>query len=423
MKKIILFIMTAITLLAVIGCTQPVAESEAKSDKPRDTSPSVSQTDTSTLVKGNSAFAFNLYQVLKDTDGNLFYSPYSLSEALAMTYGGARGETEKQMANVLQYLLPQTQLHPAFNALDIALAQRGQGAKGQDDKGFRLNVVNAIWGQQGFTFLPEYLDLLAKNYGAGLKLGDFVKATEPSRETINQWVSDQTEEKIKDLLPQGSIQTDTRLVLTNAIYFNAAWATPFQKNATTDGKFHLLTGTDVDVKLMQQTESFGYVKGSNYQAVELPYDSNELSMVVVLPDSNQFKSFETGLNSQQVTDIINNIKYQQVNLSLPKFKTESTFSLKKELLVMGMTEAFNNADFSGMDGRKDLEISDVIHKAFVSVDEAGTEAAAASAVTMRLTAMPAEPVKVTVDHPFIFFIRDIQTGTILFIGRVLNPGS
>jgi serpin B len=423
MKKIILFIMTAITLLAVIGCSQPVAASEVKSDKPRETAPAVTQNDMKTLAEGNSAFAFNLYQALKETDGNLFYSPYSISEALAMTYGGARGETEKKMAQVLQYLLPQTQLHPAFNALDIELAKRGQGAKGKDDKGFRLNVVNAIWGQQGFAFLQDYLDLLAQNYGAGLRLLDFVKATEQSRETINQWVSEKTEEKIKDLLPQGSIDPDTRLVLTNAIYFNAAWANAFEKEATIDGKFHQLSGNDVDVKLMQQTESFGYAKGNNYQAIELPYDGNELSMVILLPASDQFKSFEAGLNSQQVASIIGSIKYQQVNLAMPKFKVESKFSLKKELMEMGMGAAFNNADFSGMNGKKDLEIKDVVHKSYVSVDEAGTEAAAATGVIVGVTSAPLNPVKVTLDHPFIFFIRDVPTGAILFIGRVMNPGN
>jgi serpin B len=328
------------------------------------------------------------------------------------------------MADTLQFYLSQAQLHPAFNSLDLQLAQRGQGAKGSDGKGFRLHVVNAIWGQQGFSFLPDYLDLLAQNYGAGLRLLDFVKAAESSRQTINNWVSQQTEEKINNLLPPGSINEMTRLVLTNAIYFNAAWLSQFKPESTIDGQFHLLNGSDVPAKMMNQTELLGYVNGGNYQAVELPYDGDELSMIILLPQADHFKDFEAALNNQVVSDIIGSIKYQQVAISMPKFKFESEFSLKDTLSAMGMPVAFTgDADFSGMDGRTDLEISDVIHKAYVSVDEAGTEAAAASGVIMRLVAVPAQPVQVTIDHPFIFLIRDLKTGAILFVGRVTNPGS
>jgi serpin B len=428
MKKIFWFILSIITVLILAGCSQPgnqpVNATVAQSNKPRETAPAVNPAATNGLVDGNSAFAFNLYQALQDTDGNLFYSPYSISEALAMTYGGARGDTEKQMASALQFQLAQADLHPAFNNIDLQLAQRGQGAKGSDSKGFRLHVVNTIWGQQGFSFLPAYLDLLAQNYGAGLHLLDFIKSAEQSRQTINQWVSDQTEAKIKDLLPQGSIDESTRLVLTNAIYFNAAWQSQFKPAATVDGKFHLLTGKDVDVRMMNQTESIGYAQGSDYQAVEIPYDGRELSMVVLLPQAEQFKAFESSLTSQQVDEIVKSIKNQQVALSMPKFKIESQFGLKDTLSSMGMPVAFTDrADFSGMDGKTDLKISDVVHKAYVSVDENGTEAAAATGVIVGTTAMPAEPVKVTIDHPFIFFIRDIQTGTILFIGRTMEPGT
>ena len=423
MKNIALSLLIVVVLLGVAACTQQVSAEVLKSDKPRVTSPDVNQTDLATLVNGNTAFAVDLYQRLKNSDGNLFYSPFSISEALAMTYGGARGETAKQMADTLHFQLSQSQLHPAFNSLDLELAKRGQGAKGQDAKGFRLHVVNAIWGQQGFTFLPDYLDLLAQNYGAGLRILDFIKATEQSRQTINQWVSDQTEAKIKDLLPPGSIDTATRLVLTNAIYFNAAWASAFKPESTVDGKFTLLNGSQVNVPLMKQTESYGYAKGDNYQAVELPYDGNELSMVILMPQADKFKTFETALSNQQLTDILNSVNYQQVELSMPKFKIESEFSLKEQLSAMGMPSAFDNADFSGMDGRTDLEIADVVHKAYVSVDEAGTEAAAATGVIVGVTSMPAEPIKVAIEHPFIFLIRDIKTGTILFIGRILDPAS
>ncbi len=422
MKGVILSLLMVMMLLGGTACTQKVSAEVLKSGKPRVTSPVVNQADLATLVEGNSAFAFDLYKKLRDADGNLFYSPYSISEVLSMTYGGARAETEKQMAATLQFRLPQSRLHPAFNSLDLELAKRGQGAKGKDEKGFRLHVVNALWGQQGFAFLPDYLDLLAQNYGAGIRLLDFIKATEPSRQNINQWVSEQTEEKIKDLLPPGSITTDTRLVLTNAIYFNAAWASAFKPEATIDGKFTILNGSQVNVRLMKQTESYGYASGDSYQAVELPYDGRELSMVILMPRADQFRTFETTLSGQQLSSIINSIKYQRVELSMPKFKIESKFSLKNNLSAMGMPAAFNNSDFSGIDGKTDLEIMDVVHKAYVAVDEAGTEAAAATGVIVGVTSVvPGEPVKVTIDHPFIFLIRDIKTGSILFVGRILDP--
>jgi serpin B len=429
LKKVIILILAGIMLISLAGCSSftaqpvPVSAAELKSDKPR-TTPTVPAADMDSLVNGNSTFALNLYQSLKDTDGNLFYSPYSISEALAMTYGGASGSTATQMASALQFLLSQSQLHPAFNNLDQILATRGQGAQGTDGKGFRLNVVNAIWGQKDFSFKSEYLDLLAQNYGAGLRVLDFIKSPEPSRETINQWVSDQTEGKIQNLLPSGSINDATRLVLTNAIYFNAAWAYQFHKESTVTGTFNLLNGTGVSAQMMKQSKSLNYASGSGYQAVELPYDGNQLAMDIILPDASQYKTFEAALNYQQVNNIIRNLKYSEVDLSMPKFNFQSQFGLKQTLSNMGMPEAFSGqADFSGMDGKKDLSISDVIHKAFVSVDENGTEAAAATGVIVGLTAVPAETVTLTLDHPFIFLIRDIQTGAILFVGRVMNPAS
>jgi serpin B len=423
MKKTILFFLAAVLLAALVACTQPIQASELKSDKPRETSPAAGPDDISTLVEGNTAFALNLYQILKDEEGNLFYSPYSISEALAMTYGGARGETGKQMAAALQFQLAQNRLHTAFNALDLELASRGEGAQGADGKGFRLNVVNAIWGQKDFAFTSQYLDLLAQNYGAGLRIVDFIQKTEEARKTINDWVSQQTEERIQDLLPEGSVTELTRLVLTNAIYFNAAWASPFTKEATSDGQFNLLDGTQVTARMMKQTmKSYKYAEGPNFQAVELPYDGNELSMVILLPQSGQFRNFEADLSSQ-MAGIVSNLKSAHVNLTLLKFKIEGEFGLKKALSDLGMPVAFSEleADFSGMDGKKDLHIQDVLHKAFVTVDEEGTEAAAATGVIVGTTSMPSNIKDMTIDRPFVFLIRDISTGAILFMGRVMNP--
>jgi serpin B len=403
------------------GESAPVAQS----DKERVASPDVTPSYLADLVGGNSGFAFDLYQFLKEEKGgdNLFYSPYSISLALAMTYAGARGETEGQMADALRFTLPQESLHSAFNALDLELAGRGEGAEGKDGQGFRLNIANAIWGQTGFQFLPDFLDTLAENYGAGLRLLDFINAPEESRITIHDWVSEQTEGKIEDLIPPGLINELTRLVLTNAIYFNAAWDTPFEPELTEDGAFYTLGGGQVTVPMMRQTESLGYVQGEGYQAVELPYDGRELSMVILLPDAGQFEMFEGSLDAEQVDAILGDVAYRQVALTMPGFEVESDFSLAQTLAALGMADAFSSdADFSGMTGNRDLFISDVVHKAFVSVDEAGTEAAAATAVVMELlAAAPEQPVEVIVDRPFIFVIRDIETGAILFVGRVVDP--
>jgi serpin B len=433
MKKIVIIVLALVLLLPVIASiqlAQPAAGELLKSDKERITSPNVTPNEQALLVEGNSAFALELYQALKGKGGNLFYSPYSISLAVAMTYAGASGETAQQMAATLEFMLEQARLHPAFNWLDTELATRGQGAQGKDGEGFRLNIVNAIWGQKDYEFLPAFLDVLAENYGAGLRILDFRTEAEKSRLTINDWVSDQTKGRITDLIPQGAIDALTRLVLTNAIYFNAAWENPFDKKMTANGPFYLLDGGQVTVPMMRQAESFGYTEGGGYQAVELRYDIGDLSeggalsMVILLPGAGNFEAFEEGLQAPQVDAIINDLKNTRVTLTMPQFEFKSQFSLKDTLAGMGMRDAFSpdDADFSGMTVNPELFISDVVHKAFVAVDEAGTEAAAATAVIVGTTSVPTEPpVEVTIDRPFIFLIRDIDTGAILFVGRVLNP--
>ncbi len=422
MKKALVSVLIVLSLvLPVIACSQPTAGEVLASDKERIASPDVNPSEQALLVEGNSAFAFALYQALREQEGNLFYSPHSISVALAMTYAGARSQTAEQMAATIQFLLEQERLHPAFNWLDAELASRGEGAQGKDGEGFRLNIVNAIWGQKDYGFLSAFLDVLAENYGAGLRILDFASETEKSRLAINDWVSDQTEERIEDLIPQGVLTSGTRLVLTNAIYFNAAWEYPFDEDMTEDGPFYLLDGGQVVVPMMRQTESFGYTDGEGYQAVELLYDGDELSMVIMLPEDGQFEVFEEGLQADKVGDIIGGLQLTEVALAMPQFEFDSEFSLKDTLAEMGMPIAFSGAaDFSGMTGSPDLSIDAVLHKAFVSVDEAGTEAAAATAVIMTEEA-PEPLVWLTLDRPFIFLIRDIGTGAILFVGRVLNP--
>ncbi len=402
------------------------AQGEIRSDRDR-VAPSTANADLPVLINGNSAFAFDLYRTLKTEDGNLFYSPHSISLALAMTYGGARGNTETQMADTLRFSVTQDRLHPAFNALDQELASRGEGAPDTDEEGFRLNIVNAVWGQEGHEFREAFLDVLAESYGAGVRPTDFRGAPEDSRVSINDWVAESTEDRITDLIPPGIINPLTRMVLTNAIYFNASWLFPFSESDTRQRPFHLLDGSSVDVPMMKTSEDFGYAAGDGYQAVDLAYIGNELSMTILLPDEGRFREFEDSLDTVLVDRIIAGLGFRYVTLNLPKFEFESQFRLGEALKSMGMSDAFDSAasDFSGMDGKSCLAgdqeclyIREVLHKAFVSVDEEGTEAAAATAVVMQVESAPQNPVTVTVDRPFIFLIRDRETGAVLFVGRV-----
>jgi len=407
---------------ALSGCTTagPVenvveAASLVQSDKPRQTAASPDEAHVPELVAGNTAFALDLYNAVFNNERNLFYSPHSLSMALAMTYLGARDVTEQQMAEALHYSLPQTQLHAAFNALDQALASRAE----TEDQAFRLHLVNAIWGQQNYEFLNSYLDALAENYGAGLRIVDFGQA-EQARNTINQWVEEQTEQKIEELLPPASLNAETALVLTNAIYFKAAWEHAFPEDATYDGAFTLLDGTQVQVPLMQQTIALGYARLPGVQAVELPYVGGELSMVLLLPDTGTFEIFAQNLDSGKLDTVLRDLTPTQILLTMPKFSFDTELKLKETLMALGIVDAFGNADFSGIDGTRELFIDEVYHQAFVDVDEAGTEAAAATAVVMMFKG-PVVEQELTLDHPFIFLIRDIETGAILFLGHVVNP--
>jgi len=389
------------------------------------TAPEVNEASLKELVAGNNAFAFDLYQALRTNECNLFFSPYSISLALAMTYAGARSATEEQMAETLHFTtLEQDCLHPAFNTLALELASRSEDPAStketEEEKkdGFQLNIANALWGQSGYSFLPDFTSLLETRYNAGLHLADFVSAPEDARCDINDWVYRKTSEKIDNLLPPGSITPDTRLVLTNAIYFKAAWLSPFEKKATQSGPFHLLNDDQVTVPMMKQEHDFRYAEGDDYQAIELPYVGEQVSMIILLPDVDSFEKFERSLDAKELASIVEGLELETVDLTIPKFKLTSEFSLGGTLAELGMPDAFTGtADFSGMDGTRDLFIGCVAHKAYVSVNEEGTEAAAATGVSMVLSI----PAAMTIDHPFIFLIRDIETGTILFMGRVMDP--
>ena len=373
--------------------------------------------ESKSVAEANNAFALDLYAKLKDAEGNLFFSPFSISTALAMTYAGARGNTAKQMAEVLHFDLPQESLHSALGALMSKLQA------GKKDSGYQLSIANALWGQAGYEFLPSFLDLTNKNYGAGLREVDF-RQTEKARKKINKWVEEQTNDKIKDLIKEGALGPQTLLVLTNAIYFLGDWAYQFEEDRTSDAPFALLAGDKVKVPMMRQTEDFKYMEGDDFKALELPYKNNELSMIIFLPNKpDGLPGFEKALTAERVATSIAKMGKEEVRVKLPKFKLTSEFLLVDTLKSMGMTDAFAlpPADFSGMTGRKNLFIAKVIHKAFVDVNEKGTEAAAATGVVMELTAIPGEPKVFKADHPFLFLIRDNRTAGILFMGRVMDP--
>ena len=378
--------------------------------------------DVSGIVEGGNQFALDLYQQLRTEEGNLFFSPSSISTALAMTYAGAAGETEAEMAKTLHFQMPKDQLHDGMRALQAFWTTPDK------KKGIRLNLANRLWGQESYEFLPAFLQITRDNYGAELARLDFAQ-TDDARQTINTWVEDQTENKITDLIPPGVLSPDTTLVLTNAVYFHGIWTNPFNKDRTKNEDF-LLTATDkIKVPMMHRSGAFRYGTGDDLQILELPYGDGSLSMVVLLPkEVDGLADLEAKLTIQNLQRWMTSVKHEdEVKVYLPTFKTTSQFQMADTLKAMGMELAFdaNAADFSGMTGGRDLFISAVIHKAFVDVNEEGTEAAAATGVVMMPTAAPIEepkePPVFRADHPFVFMIRDNRNGAIMFLGRITNP--
>ena len=387
------------------------------------------------VVAGNSRFALQLYQHLRPTDGNLFFSPYSISTAMAMTYAGAKGQTERQMAtalclptsaDVLEAMglagAPMTpeQFAQAFGAVIKDLNAQGQAGP------YELKVANALWGQAGYAFLPTFTELVETEYGGRLREMDFVEAAEQARQTINAWVARQTNDKIKNLITPGILNPLTRLVLTNAIYFKGSWATEFKKDYTRPEPFTRLDGSTVQAPMMNQRETFRYAETATLQVLELPYVDEALSMVIVLPKAvDGIAQIEEDLTAANLTTWLDAMSRREVVVAIPKFKLTGKFDLNRVLTALGMGEAFSQAaDFSGMTGRRDLFISAVIHQAYVNVNEEGTEAAAATGVVMKLTsAIPDRPTVFRADHPFVFMIRDNKSGSILFLGRVMDPSA
>jgi serpin B len=377
-----------------------------------------SKTAVSPLVQSNTEFALALYDRLRTAEGNLFFSPYSISTALAMTYAGARGETAVQMAQTLRFHMDEAVLHPAFGQLEVWLNEIEQ--KGD----IQLRVANALWPHVKYKFLPEYLALLAKYYGTSVTTVDYAQQAEAARQAINAWVEEKTADKIKNLIPAGVLDALTRLVLVNAIYFKGNWASQFEPDLTEERPFWLSTGEAVEAPLMRQTGEFGYAERDGLQILELPYIGGDLSMVALLPrEMDGLASLEDRLTTETLNRWTTGLQPTEVKLFLPKFKMTFAVRLDETLKALGMVDAFsrNSANFAGMDGTRELYMAAVLHKAFVEVNEEGTEAAAATAVVMKLRSVPTPPPVFRADHPFLFLIRENSTGSILFLGRVTNP--
>ncbi|MBM3997311.1 MAG: serpin family protein [Planctomycetes bacterium] len=371
------------------------------------------------LVAGNNAFAFDLYgHLAKDPKAtNLVLSPYSISMPLAMTYGGAAGDTAKEMARTLHLTIPADDVHRSFASL---LAREKAVFV---PKGYELNLANSLWAQQGFAFRPEFLDLTRDKYFAGLKELNFATATEQSRKTINKWVEERTNQKIKELLRHGTIDSETRLVLTNAVYLKGEWTLPFDKNVTREKPFHVTPSVTVPVPMMAHRERFLYAEDDEMQLLDLPIGKRGVSVLIALPKkADGLANLEKSFTQQRFENLRRDMAYKAVIVEVPRFKITSEFNLAKTLVAMGMPSAFGaKADFSGMAKEATLYISAVIHKAFLDVHEKGIEAAAATAVVIREGSLLTNIV-FRADHPFLYIIRENSSGSILFFGRLTHPG-
>ena len=370
------------------------------------------------VVKGNTVFALGMYQELSSKEGNLFFSPYSISSALGMTYAGARNNTEKEIKQVLHFPGEPGALCRSFGELQEGLNSVQKAGE------IKLSIANAIWYEKSYTFLPSFINLVQNDYKSKVALADFVGNAEAERKVINTWVEKQTNDKIKNLIPMGILNPLTRMVLVNAIYFKGDWESQFKEINTRELDFNVTASKKVKTKMMYQQGDFLLAEDENTQALEMTYKGDRLSMLVLLPkQKNEISELEKTLTAEKLNGLIAKLRDTKVQVTFPKFKVETGYDLVPPFMKLGMKDAFGKgADFSGMDGTKDLYISAIMHKAFVEVDEKGTEAAAATAVMMTITsAAPSPPYTFNADHPFLFLIRDNVTGSILFMGRMVNP--
>ena len=417
-----LALLLVLVVLAPAACAGSSAVTLARADVPRASADPVLATNAASAIN---AFGIDLYLRIATGDGNVVASPASIALALGMARAGARGLTAEQMDAVLHDLA--TDAHAGWlNALDAALATRTGSFKDTSGKAqpVTLRIANSLFSQRGMKLVDAYLAALASRYGAGLRLVDYKADSEAARKAINAWVSDQTEGRIPELLAAGAITPEVRLTLVNTIYLKAAWLTPFSETGTKPGPFTRLDGSTVDVPMMRGGGADGgspYASGDGWQAVELPYVGDSLALTVIVPDD--LKAFEQGLTVEKLAAITGGLTAHSVNLTFPKFGIETKVDLALTLAAMGMPAAFDPgvADFSGITTEEQLFIFAVIHQANIDVDEKGTTAAAATAVVMGRTSLPGETVTLTVDHPFLFALRDVPTGAILFLGRVTDP--
>ncbi len=382
-----------------------------------------SDEDAASAGKAINAFGLALYQRLAadDPSANLVVSPTSVALALSMARAGARGQTAAEMDAVLRNLA--TDEHAAWVAALDSLLNARTGTfpdRSGDPQDVTLRIVNAPFAQRGFALETPYIEALGERFGAGLRLVDYINAAEAARVAINGWVKEQTERRIPELLAEGTVNDLTRLVLVNAIYLKAAWQVPFVEGGTVPAPFTRLDGTTVDVQMMQTSSELPYASGDGWRAVELPYVGGKLSMLVIVPDD--LAAFEASLDGAALAGMVDGLAARTVQLGLPKFGTETHLDLKDILAGLGMPTAFTeDADFTGITREDRLLISAVIHQANIDVDEKGTEAAAATAVILQAVSAPLDIVTLTVDRPFLFALRDMETGAVLFLGRVADP--
>jgi len=421
MKKIGLVVFTTLIII-IAGVFSVIYFNNPKEDNPNETlipladDTNATADSVNSLVDSLNTFSLDFYnEIIDEEDGNIFFSPYSIFTAFSMAYEGADGNTADEMKEVLNILQNDSKTLGSFGRIYNLL--------NQNQVGYKISTANAFWKNYDYFFLDSYINILKNFYMAEANELDFSKNVEAA-ETINTWIEEQTNGKIKDLIEPDILSEVTKLVLTNAIYFKGDWAYPFNKELTYESDFTLDSNDTKTVDMMvsdSENSVFNYTTTDELQIIELPYYGNEMSMIIVLPKENNITAAESVISAENITTWKSDFYETEITVKIPKFKFETKYLLNSIMQNMGMLDAFtSNADFSKMDGTRELFISKALHQAYIDVNEEGTEAAAATAIVVELKAIP-DPKEFTADHPFIFLIEHKPTDSILFMGKVMDP--